>query len=1279
MSGIVDWAATRARMVMAFVLVSLIIGGTAYMGLPKEGEPDIQIPALFISVPFPGISAEDAEKLLIKPMETELADLDGLDSMSATAGESYAGLFLEFDFGWDKTAVMADVRDAMSTAEANFPEGYEKYTINEINFSEFPIIIVNLTGDVPERTMTQIANDLQDDIETLDAVLEAGLAGGRDEMLEVVIDPLRLESYNVTATELINVVRNNNQMIPAGDVETAQGKFAVKLPSSFTEPRDVYDLPVKTNGDRIVTLGDLAQINLTFEDRLGTARFNNETTVALQVVKRKGFNLIDTARIVRELVKESSAEWPPELRAAVEVGTSNDQSVVVASMVRQLEGSVLTAIALVMIVVLAALGLRAALLVGFAIPTSFLLCFAFLAMMGVTISNMVMFGLILAVGMLVDGAIVVVEYADKRIKEGVGPMHAYVEAAKRMFWPIVSSTATTLCAFLPMLFWPGVPGQFMEMLPITLIFVLSASLVVALVYLPVLGGLAGRLERLVRHYAQQLANQKWYLRIAIFAAALIGVAISVAGIGFLADSIGTRFATMGTDIVRDVIPGYLMVFLSITGIIVLVATALISDAIILLSFGSIFTSIGEIASLLWRKVFPKKEKLHSTTEYQRNLFGDFIHMLVARPLMPLVAIASVFIAVGVTFTYFGSNNNGVEFFVESEPEAAIIYVRARGNLSLEQEDDLVRQAEEIVLAHPGIKTAFAFAGEGGLRNNTGGAQAPKDTIGQVQLETIAWGDRPIQREKWFTVPFLNIDIHRDVKNPQWDGNTVLAEIEAELKLIPGAQIEILEANRGPASAKPVHLRIKGDDWNDLLDAADIAVHAFETTPGLARIEDSRPLPGIDWQIDVDVAKAGRYGADTATVGAMVQLVTRGILLDTMRVDSSDEEIEIRVRLPEEDRVLSTLDTLKVRTADGLVPLSNFITRKPVAKLAEINRVDQKRYFDIKSDVAAGLTVLTNAETGESEVMETALWEADSGLQKEYAERGFTATVLTANERIAALTQWLEGNPFPKGIDWEWTGDQEDQAESQAFLGQAFGAALALMFIILLAQFNSFYNATLVLLAVVLSTTGVLIGMLVMNQPFSIIMTGTGVVALAGIVVNNNIVLIDTYQEYSQYMPRIDAIVRTAQARIRPVLLTTITTMAGLAPMMFGLSLDFVSGGYSFESPTSLWWTQLATAVVFGLGIATVLTLVFTPSMLAARVWFSTYLFWTGELLAKMSLGRGSRAARDWALRREARRVKSPLMQWDMADFGEPALADGPSPTPKSEAPANKNTSLDAAE
>ncbi|MDD9923677.1 MAG: efflux RND transporter permease subunit, partial [Boseongicola sp.] len=834
MTGLVDWAASRARMVIAFIALSLVAGTLAYASLPKEGEPDIEIPALFVSVPFPGISAEDSEKLLVKVMETELADLDGLKSMQGTAAEGYAGLVLEFEFGWNKSQIMADVRDSMNSAEANFPSGAEQYSINEFNFSEFPIIIVNLTGALPERTLLRVAKGLQDRLEGLEPVLEAALTGHRDEMVEVVIDPLRLEAYNVTAGELINVVVNNNQLIAAGEVETETGAFAVKIPSSFDEQQDIYNLPIKVDGDRVITLGDLADIRLTFEDRTGTARFNGENTVALQVVKRKGFNIIDTVALIEQEVAAERATWEPELQQAIAVGTSNDQSRQVASMVSQLEGSVLTAIALVMIVVLAALGSRSALLVGFAIPTSFLLCFAFLALMGVAVSNIVMFGLILAVGMLVDGAIVVVEYADKRIREGSGPMAAYTEAAKRMFWPIVSSTATTLCAFLPMLFWPGVPGEFMGMLPVTLIFVLSASLVVALVYLPVMGGVAGRMSRgFERSSAALVRAFPWWVRALLVPPSLYLMfiaAMQVLNPGYL---LGDGVGMVG----------------SLFGAVLFVAAAMLSS----ITLGA-------------AKIERRERRINAG--YRRSPFGYVINFIAGNPVMPIVAIGGIIFFVVSVFGYFGQNNNGVEFFVESEPEQAIVYVRGRGNMSLAEKDGLVEEVEAIILQTPGIESAFAFAGAGGLNANTGGAAGPNDTIGQVQIELVPWEDRGEYAEA------------NDIDLASLDGDVVLEDLQARLDQIPGIKVEILNLAMGPASGKPVHLRIKGDNWEDLLSAVDVARARFEATEGLIDIEDNLPLPGIDWQINVDVEKAGRYGADVATVGGMVQLVTRGILLDT---------------------------------------------------------------------------------------------------------------------------------------------------------------------------------------------------------------------------------------------------------------------------------------------------------------------------------------------------------------------------------------------------------------
>ena len=883
MNGVVDWAASRARMVLAFIFLSLLAGGYAYVGLPKEGEPDIEIPALFVSVPFPGISAADAEKLLVKPMETQLSTLDGLDTMSGTASEGYAGVSLLFDYGWDKTRVMADVRDAMNTAEAQFPQGADKYSINEINFSEFPVIVVNLTGQVPERTLIRVAKELQDKIESLDSVLNAQLTGQRDEMLLVEIDPLRLEAYNVTAGELINVVSQNNLLIAAGEIDTAQGTFAVKIPSSFDEAQDVYSLPIKTNGDRVVTLGDLATIRLTFEEKTSTARYNGTNTVALQVVKKRGFNLIDTAAQIRDTVAAAEASWPENLKIAVDVGTSNDQSRNVASMVSQLEGSVLTAIALVMIVVLASLGARSALLVGFAIPTSFLLTFALLAIMDVAVSNIVMFGLILAVGMLVDGAIVVVEYADKRIQEGTGPMHAYVEAAKRMFWPIVSSTATTLCAFLPMLFWPGVAGQFMGMLPVTLIFVLTASLVVALIYLPVMGGVSGRMTRSFNRASDRLRR-----RLPLYArAALIVPAILITYIGAML-TLNPAYLTgaaLQTDGIVASLPGLVVFILGAIGLTIAMGAA---------------------------KTERPATKINAG--YRRSPFGWVIHAIAGNPVMPLVSIGAVGVLVATIFMYYADHNKGTEFFTMTEPEQAIVYVQARGNLSLEEKDALVREAEQATLGVAGIKSVFSFAGAGGLNQNTAGASGPGDTIGQIQLELVPWEDRSAYARE------------NGLDQSSLGGNAVMAALQAKLDQIPGIKTQTLSLAMGPGSTKPIHLRLKGDDFDLLRQTTADIRSQIEAMDGIILVEDTLPLPGIDWQLTVDVAKAGRFGADVASVGSMVQLVTRGVMLDTMRVESSEEEIEIRVRLPEEDRVLSTLDSLKVRTPSGMVPLSNLVTR-----------------------------------------------------------------------------------------------------------------------------------------------------------------------------------------------------------------------------------------------------------------------------------------------------------------------------------------------------------------
>ena len=1091
MRGLVDWAAARSRMVLALVVVSVGAGLVSYFSLPKEGAPNIDVPVLYISVPLPGVSARDSERLLIKPLETEIRGLDGLKEMTGFAAENHAGMLLEFDFGWDKQATLAEVRDRLDQAKAEFPDDAEEPTVSEINLSQFPVLVVSLSGEVPERTLLKLSKDLQRAIESVPTVLEAELTGHRDEMVEVLIDPLKAESYDVTTEELLAVFTRNNQLIAAGAVESESAAFSVTVPGSFETLEDVRNLPVKVNGDRVVRLGDVTEVRRTFEDAQGRARYNGEKSISLQVKKRIGENIIATVDAVRATVNATVATWPEPLRQAVNVDFSMDESARVTDMVSQLESSVMTAVILVMIVVLAALGLRSALLVGIAIPCSFLLSFGLMAALGMSVNNMTMFGLILAVGMLVDGAIVVVEYADKRVAQGVGPMTAYTEAARRMFWPIISSTATTLCAFLPMLFWPGMPGQFMGQLPVTLIFVLSASLVVALIYLPILGGVFGRVTRMLAR-------------------------------------------------ARSRVTGYM-------------------------------------------GAPPPKAAI-----YRRTWFGKLTSMIVLNPIGPFVALGVALTVIVGTFTYYGANNNGIEFFVQTDPERAIVYVRARGNLSLAERDRMVRATEQAVMDVPGVESVFAFSGGGGLADASG-QEGPPDSVGQVQLELARWYERG-------------------------PGGAVIDEIDRRITAIPGVLAEIKKQEDGPHQGKPLQLELRSNNWADLNRAAQIALDRFEGTPGLINIEDTRPLPGIDWRIDVDRANAGRFGADVATIGPLVQAVTRGAVFDTYRPADSDDELEIRVRFPKDDRILSTLDGLKVSTPRGLVPVTNFIKRAPATKLGEINRRDGERFFLVRSGV-------------DEDISDIAM--------------------------IEEFERWIaEETPFPATVSARFTGDREEQEESQAFLMKAFAGALGLMFVILLAQFNSFYNSVLVLSAVVMSVAGVLIGMLVMGQKFSIIMTGTGIVALAGIVVNNNIVLIDTYQELARRMDRLEAVVRTAEARIRPVILTTVTTIAGLAPMMLAVSLDFTNGGINWGAPTALWWVQLATAVIFGLGIATVLTLVVTPAALAARVWVGQFLG-TGTLTAWFTLAgafqRGphrSAHMRDRSLRRRLSREPLPEIIWE---------------------------------
>ncbi|WP_346912600.1 efflux RND transporter permease subunit [uncultured Roseibium sp.] len=490
----------RPKTVFVLMLALIVAGTYTYLTIPKEDSPDIDVPVFYVSIMQQGISPEDAERLLVRPMETELRGLDGLKEITAIAAEGHASIILEFDISFDKDEALADVRDKVDQAKGELPEDAEEPTIHETNFALLPTITVALSGNVPERTLYNLARRLKDQIEAIDTVRSADLTGHREELLEIVIDSQKLEAYSVTQQELLNTLTLNNQLVPAGFIDGGNGRFNVKVPGLIETADDVYSLPIKQNGEAVVTLADVADIRRTFKDATSYTRVNGKPAIALEVTKRIGTNLIENNAAVRQVVEQASKDWPE----TVKVNLLLDQSSKTFEVLGSLQSSILTAIFLVMILVVAALGLRSALLVGLAIPTSFMIGFLILGGMGYTVSNMVMFGLVLTVGMLVDGAIVMTEYADRKISEGMEDKEAYIRAARLMFWPIVSSTATTLAAFLPMLMWPGVAGEFMSYLPIMVIIVLSASLLTAMVFIPVTGAIFAQISHFMGRYANGL-------------------------------------------------------------------------------------------------------------------------------------------------------------------------------------------------------------------------------------------------------------------------------------------------------------------------------------------------------------------------------------------------------------------------------------------------------------------------------------------------------------------------------------------------------------------------------------------------------------------------------------------------------------------------------------------------------------------------------------------------------------------------------------------------------
>tara|TARA_B100000161_G_scaffold45801_1_gene28804 strand:- start:13175 stop:16321 length:3147 start_codon:yes stop_codon:yes gene_type:complete len=1023
----------QARRTIVFLMAIIIsIGSLTYINIAKDAEPDIDIPFIYITVPHQGISPEDSERLIVRPLENQLKTIEGIEEMNGSASNGFGSVLLEFDINFDKDKALGDVREKVDMVKSKLPQDAEEPIVLEFNMAELPTIVVSLSGDVPDRTLFYHAKRLQTKLESIPGILEAVVTGDREDLMEILVSPSKLENYNISLMDLIKSITANNRLVAAGSIDKGQGKFSIKVPAVYESAQDVYNLVIFSSGDGAVTLGDVAEIRKTYKDTESFARVNGRPAVALQVKKRIGENVLE----INEKVRLEAEEYVENLSENIEINFTSDNSDYILEMLKSLQAAVTNAIISVMILVIGALGIRSALMVGISIPTSFLMAISLLALSGGYINMMVMFGLLVSVGLLVDGSIVMVEYADRKMAEGSNRLDAYTQSYKRMIWPIISSTATTLAAFLPLILWPGVSGQFMKWMPFMVSLVLVSSLFSALIFIPVMGSIFGKTEK--KDIAK--LNNKFDLR-------------------------------------------------NLSG----------------------FTKI----------------------------YIDILQKLIKTPIVTVISSIGIVI---ILFNLYANFNAGARFSVEGDTNQMTVHIIARGNLSPSQKLGIALDVEDIVRTVNGIKTTSTLiGGESAEQMIMSDSESRSDEIAMMMIEL-----KPVHERR-----------HADI---------LRQEILEKTSILPGVIVETYKVERKPESGKDIQIELTSSNNFQLTKVTESISNKLKSMNGIMEVDDTRSLPGIEWIINVDRELAGKYGVDVSIIGSIIQLVTNGILVDKYRPDDSEDEVDIRVRFPRDYRQLEQFDQLRIPTPDGAIPLSNFVKREPQQKVTSIERSNGARILKIRANT---------------------MIDPISGKK-----------ILPFDKNVE-IGNWINEQNFSKDVEIKFAGTNEDGEESAAFLGKAMIGALFLMFIILLTQFNSFYQAAITLSTVVLSTVGALTGLLITGQVFSVIMSGLGIVSLAGIIVNNSIVLIDTFNRLKNDAKSLnEAILHSAAQRLRPIVLTTTTTMIGLTPVALQTTIDWFGRSIEFGGLMSAWWVPFSTAVIWGLGFSSLLTLFLIPVLLA---------------------------------------------------------------------------------
>ena len=1092
MYAIIEALFGRARTVILTFFAIMILGVLSYVGIPKSNNPDIKIPIIYVSLHMEGISPADSERMLVMPIENSLQSLPGIKSMKSSAYEGGGNITLEFDAGFDPDNAYDDVKEKVDAAKQDLPDGADDPSVFEVATDKQPVLSIVLSGDLTNTQLIKIAEKLQDKLEARNEILEANIIGNRQEVLEIIIDPILLENYNLNPTVIAGIFKNYNQLVAAGIQETSNGRFSIKLPGLLTTAEDVLNMPIITDGNAQVRIRDIATLRPAYKERSTYARFNNKESVIIEIVKRTGENILATTQIARTITSEAQKVLP----AALKVDYISDQSAEVETIIGDLQNSIMLSTILVMIVVVVAIGIRNGIMVGLAIPGAFLITFLNLYVWDYTVNVIVLFSLILSVGMLVDATVVVIEYADRCRTAGMRALESYLTAIKAMMWPLISSNATTLSAFIPLLFFPGIPGEFMRFLPLTLIMTLSASLLMALVFIPIL---ALHFTAVVR---------------------LLTTALAFAMPFAIAKNIVLKTQEMPVQMVAGIVVGI----------------------------------IGVCAYRKWliNRWVPydtdettqptqdiKVEEVHDDLPRDLNiikglqgLYVRFLNMAIVRPYVVIFTIVGLMIASVVTFV---ANSSGVEFFPSAEPRSITVNIRGQGNMSVYEKDAIVRKVEKRILQlayeKQDIRNLYTVSGHVGGKSG--------DKIGYVRMDLKDWDKRR-----------KSADIQK--------------EIIAFADEFPGVYVEpeVLRQGPGPSGNKPIAIEIKSPSREDAKDAARILLNHLTTKSdsGAINITSDVNSPGIDWRLNLNRQEASKYDINVATLGTFLKFATGGVKLDSYRPDGKSDEIDIIARFPESYRNLEQIDNLRISSNDGGIPISNFVTREPVAKTSVIKRSGTVPFYSIKGDVLDGVSVANSIEVIRTE---------------------------------------LETLTLPNNVTIDFQGENREQNEAEAFLTKAFFIAVGTMFMILLIQFNSFFQTGLVLSTVVMSFTGIFWGLSILGEPFGILLSGIGIVSLAGIVVNNNIILLDTYNKLkAQDTDHHRVVLVTCAQRLRPVLLTTVTTVLGLLPMAFGLSFLFDERVIEVDSPSIQWWKQMSVTIASGLTFSTILTLIMTPTLLS---------------------------------------------------------------------------------